>query len=117
MYSCQCKTCLQEDVKKESWYHGRTARCLYSRQGEHIAGHESGKSDNPLYKHAQLFHPNQKPEFVFETEKFFNDATSAQIFEGVLINNTPSDVGYLMNSRGEYQQGMVARVVLEQGLR
>ena len=50
------------------------------------------------------------------TSKFFTDATSAQIYEGVAINNTPSDEGYLMNSKAEYQQGEVARVVVVRGL-
>ena len=117
VYTCQCRTCLQSEMKKESWYHGRSARCLYTRQGEHIAGNEAGKVDNPLFKHTQLHHPNQKPEFVFTAERFFRDATSAQIYEGVCINNSPSHEGYLLNSRGEYQQGQVARVVIEQGLR
>ena len=52
----------------------------------------------------------------FQAERFFSDATSAQIFEGVSINNTPSDEGYLMNSKAEYQQGEVARVVVMRGL-
>ena len=56
------------------------------------------------------------PEFQFQAEKFFSDATSAQIFEGVSINHTPSDEGFLMNSKSEYQQGEVARVVVVRGL-
>ena len=102
--------------KKESWYHGRTARTLYTRQGEHITGCEAGKSENALFKHAQLHHQGVMPEFQFQAEKFFSDATSAQIFEGVSINHTPSAEDYLMNSKAEYQQGEVARVVVVRGL-
>ena len=54
--------------------------------------------------------------FSFETEKFFNDAMSHQIFEGVCINNSPSTPGYLMNSRAEYEQGAVARLNVAHGL-
>ena len=57
-----------------------------------------------------------KFEFEFQAEKFFSDATSAQIYEGVSINNTPSNEGYLMNSKSEYQQGEVARVQVVRGL-
>ena len=116
VYACNCLNCKQAVEVKESWYHGRTARTLYTRQGEHITGFETGKVENALYKHAQLFHQGEVPEFQFEAEKFFSDATSAQIYEGVCINHTPSAEGYLMNSKAEYQQGEVARVVVVRGL-
>ena len=85
-------------------------------QGEHHAGFEAGKPDNALFKHAQLHHPGTVPAFQFQAEKFFPDATSAQIYEGVSINHSPSAEGFLMNSKAEYQQGEVARVVLVRGL-
>ena len=74
------------------------------------------KRYNALYKHMLLFHPNQMPKFVFEAEKFFKDVASHQIYEGVCINNSQSTPGYLMNSRAEFEQGSVARVVVAQGL-
>ena len=74
------------------------------------------KIDNALFKHTELYHQGAMPEFEFQAERFFTDATSAQIYEGVAINNTPSDEGYLMNSKAEYQQGEVARVVVVRGL-
>ena len=101
---------------KVSKYHGRSARTLYTHQSEHISGCMAGKVDNALFKHTQNFHQGTMPEFEFQAERFFSDATSAQIFEGVSINNTPSDEGYLMNSKAEYQQGEVARVVAMRGL-
>ena len=64
-----------------------------------------------------MFHPNEECGFAFETDKFFKDAASHQIYEGVAINNSPSTPGYLMNSKSEFEQGQVARVVVEQGLR
>ena len=66
--------------------------------------------------YAQLHLPGRVPTFQFQAEKFFPDATSAQIYEGVSINHSPSAEGYLMNSKAEYQQGEVARVVLVRGL-
>ena len=100
----------------ESWYHGRSARTLYTRQGEHLTGSEAGKSENALFKHAQLHHQGVIPDFQFQAEKFFSDATSAQIYEGVSINHSTSAEGFLMNSKAEYQQGEVARVVVVRGL-
>ena len=116
VYSCSCLTCKLRVEEKESWYHGRSARTLYTRQSEHETGFRAGKPENALFKHAQLHHQGETPEFQFRAEKFFSDATSAQIFEGVSINHTPSSEGFLMNSKAEYQQGEVARVVIVRGL-
>ena len=108
--------CKEAVVPKQSWYHGRSQRTLYTRQSEHCHGFESKKLDNALYKHTLLHHPDVKPKFVFQVEKFFSDAISAQIFEGICINNSQSDPGYLQNSRSEYEQGNVARIVVSRGL-
>ena len=122
VYNVQCMICKDiidpdhPDENVKCLYHGRTCRCLYTRQKEHISGAEGRKEDNALYKHMQLFHPNQMPKFVFEAEKFFKDVASHQIYEGVCINNSQSTPGYLMNSRAEFEQGSVARVVVAHGL-
>ena len=122
VYGCQCLNCKEKDDPNQpdqtikSWYHGRTYRCLYSRQKEHNSGMEGRNEENALFKHMELHHPNQEPRFVFEAEKFFKDASSHQIYEGVCINHSPSTPGYLMNSRAEYEQGGVARLVVAHGL-
>ena len=74
------------------------------------------KKDNALYKHKELHHPEADPEFEFRPEKLFQDPVSKQIFEGVSINKSASSPGFLMNSKAEYRQGEVARVVLVRGL-
>ena len=114
VYSCSCVTCKEGDV--ESWYHGATKRCFYTRQKNHVTGQEAGRADNALHKHQTNTHEMQDPNMQFRAEKFFADPASRQIYEGVSINNSPSTPGYLMNSRAEYQQGEVARVVLVRGL-
>ena len=120
VYSCTCLTCKERvDGKDESIcskYHGRSDRCLITRQSEHFAGYEGRKDEKALFKHQQLFHPGEECHFLFETEKFFNDPMSHQIYEGVCINNTPSTPGYLMNSRAKYEHGAVARLSVQQGL-
>jgi hypothetical protein len=103
-------------VKVESWYHGETSRTLYSRQLEHVKGLSGRKENNPLYKHKELHHPDTDPTFEFRPERAFPDPISKQIYEGVSINNSPSSPGLLMNSKAEYRQGEVARVVLVRGL-
>ena len=63
VYTCNCISCKQAVLVKESWYHGRSARTLYTRQGEHITGWEAGKEENALHKHAQLFHQGEDDLF------------------------------------------------------
>ena len=121
VYYCYCKTCKEmvhpQGVEEtNSFYYGRCARCLYTRQKEHTAGLAAEKEENPLWKHKELHHQDEEPEFVFTAEKFFKDTLSHQLYEGVCINNSPSSPGMLMNSRAEYEQGGVARVVVARGL-
>ena len=74
------------------------------------------KEENAMHKHMELYHQNEEPRFVFEAEKFFKEASSHQIYEGICINNSTSTPGYLMNSKAEYEQGSVARIVIAHGL-
>ena len=74
------------------------------------------KEDNALWKHQEQHHPNRECQFLFEAEKFFPDTSSHQINEGICNNSSTSTPGYLMNSRAEYDQGAVARVVVARGL-
>ena len=69
-----------------------------------------------LYKHMELYHQNEEPRFVFEADKFFKEASPHQIYEGICINSSTSTPGYLMNSKAEYEQGSVARIVIAHGL-
>jgi hypothetical protein len=120
VYSCLCRTCAARGEEEGrpilSYYHGRTGRCLYTRQREHTDGLAAQKEDNALWKHKELFHKDEECQFEFSSEKHFRDAVSHQIFEGISINRSPSTPGYLMNSRSEYDQGQVARLVVAQGL-
>ena len=121
VYWCKCDTCQEEgqEAGQEvvSLYHGRTSRCLYTCQKEHLKGLAAKKEDNALWKHQETFHQVQPPKFSFGAERFFKDSCSCGIFEGVSINRSPSTDDHLMNSKAEFDQGQVARVVLETGLR
>ena len=93
VYGCECMICRENEnpakpgERLKSMYHGRTCRCLYSRQREHNTGMVGKKEENAMHKHMELFHPNMEPRFVFGAEKFFRDASSHQIYEGICINN------------------------------
>ena len=81
-----------------------------------MTGLTRGKDINALYKQKDLHQRDQVSEFQFETEKSFSDPASKQLFEGVSINQTPSTPGFLMNSKCEYKQREVARVLVVRGL-
>ena len=87
-----------------------------TRQKEHFDGQAAKKEDNALWKHQELFHAEEECKFEFTAEKFFHEPVMHQIYEGVCINRSASTPGYLMNSRAEYEQGQVARLVVAQGL-
>ena len=55
-------------------------------------------------------------QFNIKATKFFKDPLTRQINEGVRINNTQSSPGCLMNSKAEFRQGEVSRVVLVRGV-
>ena len=103
-----------QHAKSRGW--GTVTLSSPTRQKEHLAGLMAKKEDNALWKHQELHHPDRECSFVFEAERFFNEASSHQIYEGVCINSSSSNPGYLMNSRAEYDQGAVARVVVASGL-
>jgi hypothetical protein len=120
VYSCCCLTCKEqgeaEGRERLALYHGRTSRCLVTRQKEHFDGLAANKEENALKKHKELHHAGEECTFAFEAEKFFREPIMHQIYEGVCINRSPSTPGYLMNSRAEYDQGQVARLVVAHGL-
>ena len=117
MYWCKRDFCQSEGQEVVSLYHGRTSKFLYSCQKEHLEGLVRRKEDNALWKHQQKFHVDQEAKFSFGAEKFFKDPCTCGIFEEVSINLSPSSADHLMNSKAEYGQVQVARVVLETGMR
>ena len=100
----------------QSWYPGETSRTLYSRQTEHVTGLAAKKEKNALYKQKELHHISKEPKFIFKAEKFFTEPVSKQIFEGCSINHSLSSPRFLINSKAEFRQGEIARVVIVRGL-
>ena len=96
-----------------SFYHGETSRTLYTRIKEHLSGDPKQKA---LLKHNRLFHPNTNPDFNITQVSYYKAPLGRQINEGVRINNTKSHEGYLMNSKSEFHQGEVPRVMIMSGL-
>ena len=114
-YEIQCMECDRNGTK--SLYHGETSRTLYTRIKEHMHSSSDTPHDNkPLLKHNMIHHPGKQANFKIRKTGTFQDPLSRQIDEGVRINNSAADPGYLMNSKAEYHQGQVPRVVITSGL-
>ena len=76
----------------------------------------AGSEDKPLLKHLRIHHPGMEATFDIRPVEFFKDPLTRQINEGVRINNSKSDNGYLINSKAEYRQGVVPRMAMISGL-
>ena len=114
-YEIQCLEC--DENGKKSLYHGETSRTLYTRIKEHL--HQSRVTCNenkPLLKHSIIHHPGKQVKFKIMKTGSFQDPLSRQINEGVRINNSTSDPGFLINSKAEFHQGQVPRVMIASGL-
>ena len=114
-YEIQCMEC--EENGKKSLYHGETSRTLYTRVKEHFYQSRIPNNETkPLLKHNVIHHPGKQLRFRITKTGSFRDPLSRQVNEGVRINNSPSHPGYLMNSKAEFHQGQVPRVVITSGL-
>ena len=69
-----------------------------------------------MLRHSAIFHPGKTPAYNIKAVEFFKDPLSRQINEGVRINNSISDHGYLINSKAEFRQGEVARLGITSGI-
>ena len=114
-YEIQCLECNENG--KKSLYHGETSRTLYTRVKEHMyQGRDTTNETKPLLKHSMLHHSGRRVKFDIRRTGSFQDPLSRQINEGVRINNSTADPGYLMNSKSEFHQGQVPRIVIMNGL-
>ena len=93
-----------------SIYIGESSRSLYERGKEHWRGHRTKAEDSHLYKHQELHHGGQTPNFPLRPIKFLNTALRRQIYEAVLIQRLGEEV--VLNSKGEYNRCTVGRLTL-----
>ena len=72
------------------------------------------KEDNALWKHCQLEHGGEKVEFSMKVLGSFQSSMARQVNEGVRIKRSKADC--LMNSKSEFHQHPVVRVVPMRGI-
>jgi hypothetical protein len=99
-----------------SQYYGETAKNMASRSAEHTQLLKARDSDSPLWKHCLEVHGGdmEAANFVMKLVSRHMDPLSRLITEGVLIKGASQ--GSLMNSRGEFRQSKVARVIITRTL-
>ena len=72
------------------------------------------EEDNALWKHCTVEHENEHVEFSMEVLQSFHSSMARQVNEGVRIKRSKADC--LMNSKSEFHQHPVVRVVPMRGI-
>ena len=107
-YRISCLSC-----RSEVAYEGETGSNGYSRGKEHEAALEHKQEENALWKHCLVAHEGQRVEFSMKVVGNFHSCLVRQVNEGVRIKRSRAE---LMNSKAEFHQHPVVRVVPTQGL-
>ena len=95
-------------------YDGEAARNCYSRGLEHQDGVSNEREESPLWKHCQLIHGGEKQTFSMVVTGSFHSCLERQINEAVRITSSKADI--VMNSKSEFHQAPIVRVVATNGL-
>lgn len=111
-YKIWCGGCQRAGVEVK--YDGETGRNAHSRGLDHQRDLEGEKDESPLWKHCQLEHDEEKQEFKMEVLKSFKSCLERQINEAVRITSSKADIQ--MNSKSEFHQAPIVRVVAARGL-
>ena len=111
-YRITCESCLGAG----QWVHyeGETGRNAYSRGLEHRDDLKDEKEDTPLWKHCLLAHNGVKQSFIMKPLRSFTSPLQRQANEAVRI--TSSRAHTIMNSKNEWHQAPIVRVVASSGL-
>ena len=81
---------------------------------EQAGGLRLEEEENPLWKHCMVEHKSEKVEFSMKVLGSFHSAMARQVNEGVRIKRSKADC--LMNSKSEFHQHPVVRVVPMRGV-
>ena len=111
-YKISCNRCLRAGRCTE--YEGETGSNGYCRGKEQWAGLRLEEEDNALWKHCTVEHESEHVEFSMEVLQSFHSSMARQVNEGVRIKRSKADC--LMNSKSEFHQHPVVRVVPMRGI-
>ena len=108
----RCETCLR--AGRLSSYAGETGRNSYSRGKEHLDALRLEDEENPLWKHCLVEHGGVKAEFSMKVIGRIYSCLVRQVNEAVRIEMSEADC--IMNSKAEFHQSPLVRVVPVTGL-
>ena len=109
-YSGVCTICGED--QKLARYDGETGHSGYCRTKEHKKDIMDKNVKNAFAKHLESFHPDRQGDptvFKLKVEATYKKCLERQVSEGVNISNSKADL--LMNSKTEFMQPSVSRVV------
>ena len=116
-YSGICVLCQQ--AGKEARYDGETGRSAYWRTTKsHKPQIMSNADSNGFAKHLQVYHPENIRDpsaFKIKVESNHSKCLERQVKEGTYITNSEAD--YVINSKSEFHQPSVRRVVTTREVR
>ena len=101
---------LSPPLHPPSIYIGESSRSLYERGKEHWRGYRTKAEDSHIYKHQQLHHGGQEPNFHLRPVRFLRTALTRQVYEAVMIQRMGEEV--VLNSKGEYNRCTIGRLTL-----
>ena len=111
-YRITCERCLE--AGKSSEYEGETGANGFTRGKEQANGLRLEEENNALWRHCLIEHGGEKVDFSMEVLGSFQSAMARQVNEGVRIQRSKADCQ--MNSKSEFHQHPVVRVVPVRGL-
>ena len=69
------------------------------------------RKENPLFKHDETTHEEEKQEYAYEAQRCFWDPLTRPVHEGVRINRSLRDTTCrIMNSKPEFRQEVVPKI-------
>merc|ERR1719319_56324 len=106
-YRTQCETCWL--AGKTAFYDGETGRNAHTRGSEHQAALRLENEESPLWKHCVLEHQGVKADFSMRALRSYSSCLVRQVNEAVRIEMSTAD--FLLNSKSEFHQAPLVRVV------
>ena len=111
-YRIVCLSCQMDGKSTE--YEGETARNAYTRGVEHMNSLRLEDEENPLWKHCLVAHRGIKAEFKMLVVGVHRTPLVRQINEAVRIIISRAEC--IMNSKSEWHQAPLVRVIPMSGL-
>ena len=107
-YQLSCNPCSDLDI--ESTYQGESSKSAFERGLQHAKGLIKKSNDNPIWKHSELHHQgDNKIPFTMSVTGRFAKPMVRQENEAIRIRE--SKAKYEMNSRSEFRQPVIIRLI------